>query len=229
MAGLIPVISRAAAFAALAAVVFVYAGPARAASLVEEVNADDKSFSGVWIHRVKTPGQGLYSVMARVKVDVSGRKFRLVDSEGRFEAVYDGEVFWHLLPSAKEARHLETDGSARLPFWKMSDGMEPLLRSSFSGEEDVAGRGCWVLIADGKFEEGDVKLTYWIDKEKKVVLKKEYLLVVGDKVFVRESYESEEVAFGPAPREETFSPAIPPDWERVKKRSLKFGLLETKF
>mgnify|MGYP000082398849 CR=1 FL=1 len=96
-------------------------------------------------------------------------------------------------------------------------------------EEVVSGRICKILQTKGKYERGDVTLTYWVDKEKNLLLKKEHLLKAGDLTLIHEIYECQSIEFNPVFSQGRFEVNVPSDWVKVKKRYLDCELLNTKF
>jgi hypothetical protein len=52
-------------FALLGLIVSLFSVPAGAESVARRVNRDDKSFKGTWVHKIKTPGQDLFSVISK--------------------------------------------------------------------------------------------------------------------------------------------------------------------
>jgi len=208
-------------------------------SLIKKVNADDKNFRGKWVYKSQIAGQFTYSVRTRIYIKVNGKKFHLIakwteanpPSERRTEEwVYDGKVLWQLIPSQKQADWLEIKGFKKGPFWKMPPRMKPFAPPKETGKEEIiAGRICKVLQTRGKYDQGDVTLTYWVDKEKNLLLKKEHLLEAGGLTLIHEAYECESIEFAPAFPEGAFEVNIPSDWVKVKKRHLDCELLNTKF
>jgi len=202
---------------------------AGAESVARRVNRDDKSFTGTWVHRIKTPGQDLFSVISRVSVEVNGSKYRIASDDGVSDVRFNGKVLWEMKPAVKKAGWLEADEVSEIPFWKMDYNADPLLLLNFSGEEVVAGRVCYVFRVTGEYKEGDVSVAYWVDKETDLLLKKEYILIINKKLFVRESYESLAVKFSRDIPESEFEADIPEGWTRFKKPRLDIALLRTKY
>ena len=203
-------------------------------SLIKKVNADDKSFKGSWVYKSQMPGQFTCSVGTRISIEVSGKKFHLIgdcpaDERRTEEWIHDGRVLWQLIPSQKQVDWLEMKGFGKGPFWKMPIRMKPFGPIQETGEEEIAGRICKLLKIKGRYEQGDVTLSYWVDREKNLLLKKEHLLEAGGGVLVNEVYECENIEFAPTFREGTFNSKIPSDWLKVKKRYLDCELLDTKF
>jgi len=227
-------------FAAFIIFIFGCGGSTPEQGLIRKVNADDKNFRGEWVYRSQLGGQFAHlPVRTRIRIEVSGRKFHLVGEWGeanppderRTEGwVYDGKVLWQLIPSQRQADYLKIKGFKGGPFWKMPPRMEPFPPPKETGKEEViAGRICRVLQIRGKYDQGDVTLTYWIDKEKNLLLKKEHLLEAGGLTLFHEVYECESIEFDPVFPEGTFDVNIPSDWVKVKKRYLDCELLTTKF
>ena len=216
-------------FAILGLLISLYSVPAGAESVARRVNRDDKNFKGTWVHKIKTPGQDLFSVISRADVEVKGRKYRISREDGDSDVRFNGEVLWEITPSKKKAGWLEAAEISEIPFWKMDYNADPLLLLNLSGEETVAGRPCYVFRIANEYREGDVSVAYWVDKEKDILLKKEYILIVNKKLFVRESYESEAVEFDPMSLPGNFEAEIPTGWTKVKKNRLDIALLRTKY
>lgn len=203
-------------------------------AVIKEVNKDDKNFKGVWVYKAGLARQSDVMENARVEIVVDGKKFRLVRKSRRAstpdeECVYDGEVLWQLLPSQKQGNSLEIGRFEQGPFWKMPYKMKPFDPPQETGEHVVAGRKCKVLRTGGKYGKGDVTLTYWVDKEENVLLKKEHLLEAAGLMLAREIYECESIEFAPAVASGTFEVEIPQDWVQVKKQFLDCEILDTKF
>lgn len=216
-------------FILLAFLVSLLPAPAVAESVASRVNRDDKSFKGTWVHKIKTPGQDLFSVISRVSVEVEGGKYRISSDDGASDVRFNGVTLWELVPSAKKAGWLDAAEVSEIPFWKMDYNADPLLLLNLSGEETVAGRPCYVFRVTGEYREGDVSVAYWVDKERDLLLKKEYILIINKKLFVRESYESVEVEFGSDFSPSEFEAEIPAGWTRFKKNRLDIALLRTKY
>lgn len=207
-------------------------------SLVKKVNAGDKSFKGSWIYKSQMAGQFTYSVRTMINIEVSEKKFHLVgkwgdanppDERRTEEWIFDGKILWQFVPDQKQANWLEIKGFRKGPFWKMPPRMTPFAPPEETGEEQIAGRACKVLKISGKYDQGDVTLTYWVDKEMNLLLKKEHLLEVGGFVLAHEAYECENIEFDPTFRKGIFDCRVPLDWVKVKKRYPDCELLDTKF
>ncbi|MBI5587888.1 MAG: hypothetical protein HY889_05925 [Deltaproteobacteria bacterium] len=216
-------------FALIGLLISLYPVAAEAETVARRVNRDDKSFKGTWVHKIKTPGQDLFSVISRVDVEVKGRKYRISSKDGDSEVRFNGDVLWEMTQSKKKAGWLEAAEISEIPFWKMDYNADPLLLLNLSGEETVAGRPCYVFRIASEYKEGDVSVAYWVDKEKDILLKKEYILIVNKKLFVRESYESVAVEFDPVSFAGDFEAQIPAGWTKVKKNRLDIALLRTKY
>ena len=208
-------------------------------SLIREVNTDDKSFKGEWVYKSQISGQFTYSVRTRIYVEVSGEKFHLTakwteanppHKRGTKEWVYDGKILWQFIPSQKQVNWFKVKGFKKGPFWKMFPQVKPFPPPKEIGKEEViAGRICKVLQTKGKYEKGDVTFTYWVDKERHFLLKKEHLLEVEGLILIHEAYVCENIEFEPVFPEGTFEVNVPSDWVKVKKRSLDCEFLDTKF
>lgn len=209
---------------------FILSGKASAETIASRANEDNKSFKGVWIHKIKTPGQEAYQVFTRINIDVKGKKFRIEHEDKDMAMIYDGGTLWELVPSQKTASFIEMAELKQIPFWKMNTQAGPLMPLNFAGENFVAGRICNVYRITSEYKEGSVSVTYWIDKEKELLLKKEYLLIIRGKPYVREGYECESVKFDPALPPATFEANVPEDWTKIKKLNLDLGpLFKTRF
>ena len=218
---------------ATATLIFACTLPAFAGSVVDKVNNNDKNFKGVWVHKVRTAGQSIDGVMSRVNIEVKGKKFHMRDENGgEQELVFDGARLVHLLPSKKQARWYdvtEFGDSEERPFWKMAAGIEPLITPEGAGEELIAGRVCKIIKTTSAYNRGVISVTYWVDKERDVLLKKEYLLFTKKKILVREVYESEQVEFDPSFTDNNFKTSTPADWVSSRGGKPRFNLLKTKF
>ncbi len=217
-------------FSVIAAVLCLFTGRTWAKNIIERVNEDNKSFSGIWVHKIRTPGQPKYDVITRVRIEVKGKKFRLRYLDGgEGECIYDGKDLYLIRPAKKEAARLGMEHFGTMPFWKMSGDAEPLIRTMYAGEQEVAGRVCYVFTAEGDYPRGKVSVTYWVDKETDILLKKEYVLIIGDELFVREAYESEEVEPGRDVPEEEFEVQLSGDWKKIEGPRPDLDMLKTKF
>ena len=205
---------------------------------IRKVNTDNKNFRGEWVYKSQIAGQ-IYAIRIRMYVEVSGEKFHLIakwteanlPSERRTEEwIYDGKILWQLIPSQKQVNWLKIKKFKKRPFWKMAPRITPFAPPKEVGKEEIiAGRICKILQTKGKYEKGDVTLTYWVDKEKNLLLKKEHLLEAKGLVLIHEVYECESIEFDPVFPEGTFEINVPSDWVKVKKRYLDCELLNTKF
>jgi len=225
----------------LSFILFIYGcgGVKQGVSFIKKVNADDKSFRGRWVYKSQISGQFTYSVRTRIYIEANGKRFHLVarwteanpPGERRTEEwIYDGKVLWQILSSQKQAHWFGIKGSRMEPFWKIPSRTDPFPPPQETGREDIiAGRVCKVLQTGGKYDKGYVTLTYWVDKEKNLLLKKEHAVEAGGLMLIHETYECESIEFDPAFSEGTFEVDIPPDWIKVERRLLDSELLKTKF
>ena len=206
---------------------------------IKKVNADDKRFKGEWVYKSQIAGQFTYSVRTRIRIGVDGKRFYIfakwteanLPEERRDEKwVYDGKILWQIIPSEKRVNYIKVREFKRGPFWKIPERISPFPPpKKIMREEKIAGRDCIIFQVKGKYGKGDVKITYWIDKEKNLLLKKEHILERDGAVVVRECYECEYIEFAPVFEEGTFKVDIPHDWVKVKKIYLDCELLKTKF
>lgn len=175
--------------------------------LIREVNADDKEFEGTWLYKVRNPGQPEPVLDSTIEVKVSKGRFRLTvtgaAAPGKRELIYNGKLLSLLDYSSSRVTEGDRD-LVRLPFWKMPSAVTPLGKPTKAGEETVAGRVCTVVRMKGKFEQGDATLTYWIDKETKVLLKKENILSTEGLPLAGEVFGAESVSFSPAVTDRDF-------------------------
>ncbi|TET83425.1 hypothetical protein E3J38_00490 [candidate division TA06 bacterium] len=225
-------------FLLLAGFILGCGGSTSERSLVEMTNRDNKRFRGVWVYKSRMPGQVEFSEGTRIDIAIDRRKFHLVAKWGAAypakrgqteEWIHNGKFLWELAPLLKQANWLEIKGLRRGPFWKMPYQMAPFGPVKNIGEEDVAGRACKVLRTRGRYDQGDVTLTYWIDEERGVLLKKEHLLEAGGILLVHEIYECEDIEFDPGFSAGMFEVNIPSDWVKVEKLHVDSELLDTKF
>lgn len=208
-------------------------------SLIKEVNADDKNFKGVWVYKSRMGGQFAIAERTRINIEVSGKKFHLIGKWGEFnppserrteEWVYDGKALWQFVPDQEQLTRLEIKELRKGPFWKMPSRVTPFAPPQEMGEEEIiAGRICKVLQTEGEYDQGEITLTYWIDEEMDILLKKEHLLEAGGMTLVHEVYECENIEFDPVFLQRAFEISIPSDWVKVNKRYLDCELLDTKF
>ena len=221
-------------------VVFIFGctSPTPEQSLIKKVNTDDKSFKGEWVYKSQIAGQFTYAVRARLYVEVNKEKFHLIvkwteanppDRRGVEEWIYDGKILWQIIPSQKQVSYLKVKSFKKGPFWKMPLQLKPLAPPKEIDKDTIAKRICKVLQTKGKYEGADVTLTYWIDEEKNILLKKEHLLEKEGLVLIHESYECKNIEFNPVFSEKNFEVKIPADWVKVKKQYLDCEFLNTKF
>ena len=207
--------------------------------LIKRVYQDNKHFKGSWVYKSQIAGQFGYEVRTKINIEVDGKKFHLIGKWGEAnppyerrteEWLYDGKILWQLEPGQKQVSWLKINRPGRMPFWKMPPLVTPFPPPKETGKEEIiAGRICKVLQTKGKYDQGNVTLTYWIDKEKNILLKKEHLLEAVGMILAHEAYECESIEFNPVFSDETFEVNIPSDWVKVKKRYLDCELLDTKF
>lgn len=207
--------------------------------LVNKVNADDKNFRGVWVYKSQFGEQTNFPVMTRIDISVEGEKFHLTGKwgtnnpsvkRGTEEWIYDGKVLWEPEPSQKQVKWFSIKGFKKgpLPFWKMPPQMSPFSPPNKAGEGEIVGRNCHLLKMEGRYDQGDVTLSYWIDQETNILLKKEHQLEAGGPL-VHEAFECERIEIDPIFSEGTFRFEVPPDWVKVKMHNLDSELLDTKF
>ncbi|MBU0533601.1 MAG: hypothetical protein KJ887_02235 [Candidatus Omnitrophica bacterium] len=191
-------------------------------NLITKVNADDKSFKGVWIYKGAKIIGGKEN---KINISISGKKFNIND-----RWLYDDATFYDIDKKEKLAKWKKWKWSGRqLPFWKMPVSMNPFGAPVQVSEDKVAGRDCIVCKIGGTRDRVEVSLKYWIDKEKNVLLKKEHIIGPENDPFFKESYECESIEYNPVFSEDTFTPEIPASYVRVKKAFLDCELLDNKF
>jgi len=197
------------------------------------------NFEGEWVYKSQISGQSFFAVRAQMKVKASGRKFHLIvrwtdanppSQRGTREWICDGETLWRLVRAKKVATRFDADSLQGRPFWKMAPAVTPFGAPKFTGrKETVAGRTCLVMQIKGKYEGADVTLTYWVDKEKSIALKKEHLLKAAGMVLVREAYECKSVNFDRTFPDATFKVNLPSDWRKDEGGIADCKVLNTKF
>jgi hypothetical protein len=190
--------------------------------LIAKVNADDKNFKGVWIHKGAKVIGGKED---KINISVSGKKFNI---NNRW--IYDGTTLYDLDKREKLAKWKKWKWSAgQLPFWKMPASMSPFGPPVQVGEGEIIGRDCIILEIEGTRDRAEISLKYWIDKDENVLLKKEHIIGPEDDPFFKESYECESIEHNPIFPEGTFTPEIPANYVRIKKAFLDCELLDNKF
>ena len=207
-------------------------------SMARRVNASNKVFKGTWVYKARMGEQHEHPVLARMDISVDGKRFRLkadwtsASPAGRLgteEWVSDGKHLWQMLPSRKQVNRFGPDALKALHFWRMPHRMSPFGPARDAGLDGVAGRKCRVLATTGKYDQGDVTLKYWVDSESDVLLKKEHVLGAGGLLLVHETFECEQIQYGPQFSQRDFVAEVPEDWVEVEKLSLDSELLNTKF
>lgn len=190
--------------------------------LIAKVNADDKSFKGVWVHKgVKILG----GPEEEINISVSGKKFNVND-----RWIYDGKTLFEIDNSEKQVNWMKWKWSPkRIPFWKMPWRMKPFGEPQKVGEEKMAGRDCIKLRIEGKYGGAKVTLNYWIDKENNVLLKKENIIGPEKDPLLKEFYECERIEYNPSFPKDTFEVKIPANYIKVKKIFPDCELLDNKF
>jgi outer membrane lipoprotein-sorting protein len=194
-------------------------------SLITMVNKDNKSFKGKWFYRFQF-AEHPYPKTLYISVSVSGNKFHL---SGEDEWICDGKVLWKPESSQNEVKWFSADvlKNKRL-FWKMPYTMSPFGTPVEAGEGEIAGRPCHILELQGKYDQGNVRITYWIDKETNILLKKEHNLEAGGPL-IKEVFECESIDIHPDFDEGSFLFEPPSEWTSVKMRFLDNDLLDTKY
>jgi len=197
------------------------------------------NFEGEWVYKSQISGQSFFAVRAQMKVKASGGKFHLIvkwtdanppSQRGTREWICNGEVLWRLVRTKKEAMRFDADSLNGRPFWKMPPEVSPFGAPKFAGrKETVAGRTCLVMQIKGKYQGGDVTLTYWVDKEKGVALKKEHLLKAAGAVLAHEVYECKSVKFDRTFPDRTFKVSLPSGWRKSEDGIPECEVLITKF
>jgi outer membrane lipoprotein-sorting protein len=109
----------------------------------------------------------------------------------------------------------------------------PLILTPFgvpesAGEGEVVGRKCTLLEFSGRYEGGDITITYWIDKEENILLKKEHKIYAGGPLAYY-SFECTSIEIDPEFDKKIFSYQVPSDWIKVKRNSLETDFLDTHF
>ena len=203
------------------AVVFLFSGWGRKKirSIAFEVNEQNKDFKGEWIHKPV-----MRSIKEKIRLSVSGNKFAIDNS-----IIYDGKTVHQIDFHNKEVRKFVMPKWRTLSFWMMPIKMTPFGPAQKIGEGIIAGRKTDVYEIRGKYEGANVFLTYWVDKEKKVLLKKEHIIGPKNDPLLMEFYECQKIEFEPSFPEDAFVCKIPSDFLEVNLRYLGIDLLDTKF
>ena len=187
---------------------------------MKKVNADDKHFRGTWTHE-----GAMSAYKGQVQVSVSGNKFSI---NNRW--IYDGKTLYEVDSENKQINWMEWKWNPRqIPFWKMAVSMRPFGPPSESGEETMAGRDCVVLRTEGAYQRQKVTLTYWADKEKNVLLKKEHIIGTEKDPILKEYYQCKNIEYDPVFPPDTFQVSIPASYVKVKKVFLGCDFLDNKF
>ena len=184
-----------------------------------EVNKENKRFQGEWLHKPVLIGKE-----DRIQLSVSGKKFAIDNS-----IIYDGKTVHQIDFHNKEVRKFVMPKWRTLSFWMMPIKMTPFGPAQKRGEGTIAGRSTDVYEIRGKYEGAKVFLTYWVDKEKKVLLKKEHIIGPQNDPFLMEFYECQKIEFEPSFSKDAFVCKIPSDFLEVNLRYPGIDLLDTKF
>ncbi len=201
-------------------------------SISFQVNQRDKSFHSLWEHRPALSGREEV-----LRLMVSGNKFRLnapsssqrLRSDFRTIIIYDGKTVYEIDQVNKEIRKHPMSKWRILPFWNMPPAVTPFGKPQKTGEDTIAGREADIYEIRGKRQSTEIFLTYWVDKEKKVLLKKQHVIGPKHDPLFSEVYECMEIRFGPAFEADTFICKPISGYLEIQLGLVDIDLLNTKF
>ncbi|NOZ63565.1 MAG: hypothetical protein GXO71_01205 [Caldiserica bacterium] len=200
---------------------------------IQKVNKSNKTFTSTWEYLLLPPGGREESVEAVISLQVEGKKFHLKVKEKRNkqeEWIYDGKTLWKISREDKLIYFSPLKNLPDLPFWRMPVRMRPFGIPFLAGEGELGGRKVVILKIKGVYEKAEVSLTYWIDKTKSVLLKKEHIIGPQEDPLWKETYRIKEVDFVSSFPPATFSlPPLPPGYIKVKKLFIDSQFINSKF
>ena len=192
-------------------------GRKKTSGIANVVNEQNKCFRAIWVHKPAISGAS-----QEIQIIVKGKKFRIGDN-----FIYDGKILYDIDERNKEVRIYK--GFTGLPPWNMPSSVSPFGKPQKIKEVMLAGRNSEVYEICGKYEGAEVYLTYWIDKQEKVLLKKEHVIGPQNDPLVCEFYECKSIEFNPVIGEDIFTCKVPSDYVRINMRRVSSELLNNKF
>ncbi|MBN2056931.1 hypothetical protein JW905_18540 [bacterium] len=173
-------------------------------ALIIKTNRSDKHFKGRWVHLLQSPASQTTEPVSDVLVTVDGMHWSMerhgrstMDGRAVRTWVFDGR---RLCERITDSRVLQTGRfkpeKACTP-WTMPLRMRPFGTPALQGEAGIAGRDCVVLGCTGTRDQAQVRLTYWIDKDEYVVLKKEHVIGPEEWPLHKEVFECIAIEYNP--------------------------------
>ena len=200
---------------------------------IHRVNGNPMVISALWEHKLLRPGsRGEMQTVALIELKKSGHKFHiLVKKRGEEEEewIFDGKNLYGINRLDKIIYIMPIKRKRSLYFWEIPIKMRPFGAPKIIGEGNWKGRKTIILQITGEYEKAPVTITYTVDKEKAVLLKKEHILGPLKEPLWKETFEVKLINFPSSLPQETFSPPSSPGFVEVKKRILTSEYLNTKF
>lgn len=194
-------------------------GRKRPAGIAAQVNSWNKCFRSSWVHKPVISGR-----KEKIQLLVKGKKFRVNDN-----LICNGKTIYEIDKRNKEVKIFDIKGWKSLPFWHMPLKISPFGEAQKTKEATVAGRKADIYEIRGKYQGAEVFLSYWVDKEKKVLLKKEHIIGPRNDPLVHEFYECQTIEFDLVLSEKNFTCTIPSGYLEIKVSYLSSNLLDNKF
>ena len=194
-------------------------GKRKPAGIASKVNSRDKSFRSSWVYKPAITGR-----KEKIQLLVKGKKFRVNDN-----LICDGKTIYEIDARNREVKIFNVKGWRSLPFWHIPLKMSPFGEAQRTREATIAGRSAEIYEIRGKHGGAEVFLIYWIDKEKKVLLKKEHIIGPRNDPLIYEFYECKSIEFNPVISEKDFTCTIPSGYLKIKVGFISSNLLDNKF
>ncbi len=198
---------------------FSACGKRKPAGIASKVNSWDKSFRSSWVYKPAITGR-----QEKIQLLIKGKKFRVNDN-----LICDGKNIYEIDARNREVKISNLKGWRSLPFWHIPLKMSPFGEAQRTREATIAGRSAEIYEIRGKYQGAEIFLIYWIDKEKKVLLKKEHIIGPRNDPLVYEFYECKSIEFNPVISEKDFAGTIPSGYLKIKVGFISSNLLDNKF
>ncbi len=197
--------------------------------IIQEVNHNPIPVSAVWEHRLIQFGvKPQMKKIASITWQKEGEKFHF-QVEDKEEWFYDGKNLYGVERRDKIIYILPLKREKLLTFWKIPSTMKPFGGPRLIGETEWQGRKVIHLRIEGIYNKAKVTINYLVDKDKKVLLKKEHILGPVEEPLWKESFQVKEIEFPSSLPPSVFQLPQLPGYVKVKKRLLTSPYLDTKF
>ncbi len=204
--------------------------------IIREVNKNDKVFLSTWEYCYLPPGGRKEKVLGVIDLKVEKDKFRIHAQwrkgalrEGEEEWIYDGKILYKMDRRDKLLYWRSIKRWRTLLFWKIPPRLSPFGIPKKEGESIWQGREVWILKIEGEYEMAPVRLTYWVDREKKILVKKEHIIGPFKEPLWKETYRIKTLKFPSTLPPETFQVTLPIGYVKIKKLLLDSPLVDAKF